>query len=73
MLVQIKRLLMHAKSRLGIFAGDERGDFGIGQIAAIVAGIVIVGVIITIITGSMGDWIEQVWTWVTELFNNATP
>jgi len=53
------------------FARDERGDFGIGQIAAIVAGVVIVGVVITVVTGLLPEWIEQLWSWISELFDSA--
>jgi len=50
---------------------DERGDFGIGQIAAIVAGIVIVGVLITAVTGRLGPWIDQLWDWIIELLDKT--
>jgi len=53
------------------FVRDERGDFGIGQIAAIVAGIVIIGVIITVVTDSMDEWIGSVWGWIESLFQSA--
>jgi len=60
-----------AKDAATGFARDERGDFGIGQIAAIVAGVVIIGVIISVVTGFLPDWIEQLWSWITELFDSA--
>jgi len=53
------------------FAKDEHGDFGIGQIAAIVAGVVIIGVVITVVTGFLPEWIDDLWTWITELFDSA--
>jgi len=53
------------------FIKDERGDFGIGQIAAIVAGIVIIGVVITVVTDSMDTWIGTVWGWIESLFQSA--
>jgi len=61
------------KSRLGILADDERGDFGIGQIAAIVAGIVIIGVVISAVTGRIGPWIDQLWDWIKELLDKTGP
>jgi len=60
-----------AKGIAKSFVKDERGDFGIGQIAAIVAAVVIIGVIISVVTGFLPDWIEQLWTWITELFDSA--
>jgi len=60
-----------AKGAVTGFVRDERGDFGIGQIAAIVAAVVIIGVIISVVTGFLPDWIEQLWTWITELFDSA--
>jgi len=72
MFVRIGQLLLQAKCRAGIFAKDERGDFGIGQIAAIVAGIVIIGVVIAVVTGFLPDWIDEVWNWIQDLFDSAT-
>ena len=71
MLAQFKRLFMRAKCGISTFAKEERGDFGIGQIAAIVAAIVIIGVIISIVTGLMPNWIESIWGWIEELFDSA--
>ena len=55
--------------RTGLLARDERGDFGIGQIAFIVAGIVIIGVIISLVTNRLPTWIDQLWDWVAGLFD----
>ena len=71
MLTKSKLMLTRIKCLLIVFAGEERGDFGIGQIAAIVAGIVIIGVIISAVTGNMQEWIGQVWDWISELFDSA--
>jgi len=73
MLEQIRMLIIRAKCRFGVLARDERGDFGIGQIAAIVAGVVIVGVLITVVTGRLGPWIDQVWGWIVDLLNKTGP
>ncbi|MCL1905646.1 MAG: hypothetical protein FWG06_01410 [Clostridiales bacterium] len=54
--------VVQAKSSFGIFVKDERGDFGIGQIAAIVAAVVIIGLIVSIVTGNMESWIDTIWT-----------
>ena len=61
------------KEELAAIVEESRGDFGVGQIAAIVAGIVIIGVIIAVVTGLLPEWIEQLWTWITELFESAGP
>jgi len=55
---------------MSAFAREERGDFGIGQIAAIVAAIIIIGVIISIVTGLMPDWISYLWDQITGLFDS---
>ena len=67
MLTQIMCMLPQAKNRISFFARDERGDFGIGQIAAIVAGIVIIGVVVTTITGRLPNWIDRVWEWISAM------
>lgn len=43
------------------FAKSERGDFGVKEIAIMVAIIVIVGFAITIIQGNLGGWIDEIW------------
>ena len=40
---------------------EEQGDFGVGQIALMVASVVVIGVIVMVITGLMPEWIESVW------------
>ena len=67
MFVRVGQLLIWAKYRAGILAKDERGDFGIGQIAAIVAGIVIVGVVVATVTEALPNWIGEVWGWIKTL------
>jgi len=71
MLTQLKQFINRTKIGVKLFFQEERGDFGIGQIASIVAGIVIIGVIISVVTGSMEGWIGEVWGWIKELFNSA--
>jgi Flp pilus assembly pilin Flp len=68
---KIDAVAQKAKTGISGFIKEEQGDFGIGQIAGIVAGIVIIGVIISVVSGNMDTWIDQVWTWVTELFNQV--
>jgi len=71
MVAQIGLLLSRVKCRTGLFKKDENGDFGIGQIAGIVAGIVIIGVVISTVTGRLPTWIDQLWEWITGLFDQT--
>jgi hypothetical protein len=43
------------------FLRDDRGDFGIKEIAMAVAGVVIIGVIVTAVSGFLPTWIEDIW------------
>ena len=75
MLMGIRLLITQAKIWMGSFVKEERGDFGIGQIAAIVATIVIIGAIVGIVTGALDDWIggeDGIWGWITDLFKLNT-
>ena len=73
MSVRIKQLVIRKKEALKRIIREEKGDFGIGQIAAIVAGIVIIGVVISVVSGRLPDWIDDLWTWITDLFASAGP
>lgn len=70
MLAQFRQIFVQAKRWMNTFVKEERGDFGLGQIVAIVATIIIVGVVISIVTGQMGDWIDYLWTAITDLFDS---
>ena len=70
MLTKIRQLFAQAKCGINTFAEEERGDFGIGQIVAIVATIIVVGVVISIVTGNMDDWIDYLWDAITGLFDS---
>jgi len=63
-------LYAYAKYKISTFVKDERGDFGIGQIVAIVAAIIIIGVIVSIVTGAMGEWVSYLWEQITGLFDS---
>lgn len=43
------------------FLKSETGAFGIKEIAAVVAVIVVIGLIITVVRTNIGNWIAQVW------------
>lgn len=40
---------------------DEKGEFGIKQIAGTVAVIVIIGLVVGIVEGSLATWVSDVW------------
>ena len=43
------------------FFKSEQGDFGVKEIAIMVAIIVIVGFAITVIQGKLSGWIDTIW------------
>lgn len=45
-------------------AEDERGEFGIKQLAITVAAIVIIGFVITFMQGNMDTILQEVWDWL---------
>ncbi|MCL1975341.1 MAG: hypothetical protein FWG61_04170 [Firmicutes bacterium] len=55
-------------NRFSILAKEENGDFGIGQLAGIVAAVVIIGVVVSTITGLLPEWINDIWQWISDLF-----
>ena len=58
------RIKLTAKLRR--FVADERGDFGIAQIGAIVATLVVLGLIVSLLQGGiMQTWITDIWGWFT--------
>lgn len=53
---------MKKNNRLMELIKEERGDFGVKEIAITVAVIVIIGFAVTAIRGNMPTWITQLWT-----------
>lgn len=49
------------KNKIKTLINNERGDFGIKQIAVTVAVIVIIGFAVTAIRGLLPNWITQIW------------
>jgi hypothetical protein len=50
---------------------NERGDFGIKQIAFTVAVILLIGFVVTLLKGGLlGTWINQIWTMLINFINN---
>ncbi|HHV29104.1 hypothetical protein [Acetivibrio mesophilus] len=65
----IKKELM--KKSIKRFLKDERGEFGVKQIAITVAVIVVVGLILTILQGGLLEGIvNQVWDFLWEQIQN---
>lgn len=60
----------HKESLIQRFVEDERGEFGIKQIAATVAVIVVIGFVVTAISGNMGTWVEEIWDQFMELIGS---
>jgi uncharacterized membrane-anchored protein len=55
------------------FINDERGRFGVKELAITVGAIVVIGAIVTwLADGQLSDWIEDiwdiVWTWIQDTF-----
>ncbi|WP_199613907.1 hypothetical protein [Paenibacillus alkalitolerans] len=53
------------------FWKDNSGDFGIRQIAATVAVIVIIGFIVTAIQTNIGSWVNEVWRLFIDQIENT--
>ncbi|MCR2803405.1 hypothetical protein [Paenibacillus soyae] len=49
------------KKQVEAFVKDERGEFGIKQIAATVAVIVVIGLVIGVVRGNIGEWVGDIW------------
>lgn len=49
------------KSKIETFFKEEKGDFGIKYIAITVAVIVLIGVAITFLKGTLPTWIQDIW------------
>ena len=62
---KIDMALIEVKTGISRFVQEEQGDFGIGQIAGIVALVVVLGAIVSAVTGFMPDWIDTVWGFIT--------
>jgi hypothetical protein len=53
-----------------VLLNNQRGEFGVKQIAITVAVIVLIGVVVTIIQGNLPDWITQIWDLFIEQIKN---
>ncbi|NMM55442.1 hypothetical protein [Paenibacillus aquistagni] len=48
-------------NKLKAVVGNERGEFGIKQIAITVAVIIIIGVVVTTLSGKLPTWVGDIW------------
>ncbi|NLD47419.1 MAG: hypothetical protein GX660_09500 [Clostridiaceae bacterium] len=49
------------RGKIKVLLGNQRGDFGIKQIAVTVAVIVIIGFIVNQVQAFMPDWVREIW------------
>lgn len=70
----MKQVEKQASPKKGIraFWEDETGEFGIKQIAATVAVIVIIGIIVGIVRGNLPNWVNDTWDFFMRLINEMT-
>ena len=62
-------VILKAKSGISRFVKAEQGDFGVGQLAAIVAGVVIIGIVVLTITDMLPEMIQKFWSTITDWFD----
>ena len=60
---------MFEKLKNSKFVKAEDG-FGVKEIAISLGAIVLVGLIITAISGKLPDWLDDVWGWITTFIND---
>lgn len=54
------------------FMEEERGDFGVKQIAIAIAVIILIGAAVSFLKGNIGTMVEGVWDWLFEQIQNIT-
>ena len=64
-------LAMKFKNMMKNLLKDQSGEFGIKQIAATVAVIVIIGLIIGVVRGNIGTWVVEVWDMFIEMIKDT--
>lgn len=62
---------MKIKNKIKNFLKNQSGEFGIKQIAATVAVIVIIGLIIGVVRGNIGTWVAEVWDMFIEMIKDT--
>jgi len=66
---KIDAVIVRAKAGICSFVKEEQGDFGVGQIAGIVAAVVIIGLVLGLVTDRLPDFIDDLWTTITGWFD----
>lgn len=56
-------------NKLKAVVGNERGEFGIKQIAITVAVIIIIGVVVTTLSGKLPTWVGEIWNKFLDLID----
>jgi hypothetical protein len=57
-----------AKMRITDFVKDEQGDFGVSQIAMIIVGVVIIGLIFSFVQGNLDALLGNAWGAIEDWF-----
>lgn len=67
----INYLSVRDKVKAGVkeFFGNERGDFGIKEIAVTIATVALIGVVYVFLSGTIGDWVQMIWDKCMEIID----
>lgn len=69
----MEKLLKRLKEKTKRFIKDERGEFGLKQIAITLGVIILVGFVVTTLKdGLLAGWIEDTWDYLFEQIQNLT-
>lgn len=70
----MKQVEKQASPKKGIraFWEDETGEFGIKQIAATVAVIVLIGLVVSFVRGQLPTWVSDIWDYFMGLIKEMT-
>lgn len=68
----MKKIVNNLRGKIQVFIKDERGEFGIKQIAITLGVIMLVGVVVGIISGLMPNIIQEVWNYLFLQIQNLT-
>ena len=52
---------MKTSKKIGQVLAEEKGSFGIKEIAVTVAVIVVIGFAVSVIEDNMGGWVSELW------------
>ena len=60
------------KLELNRLVEEERGDIGIKQLAIAVGVIIVIGAVVTALTGEMDSIVKDVWDWLFDTVQSLT-